>query len=210
MSASSWLRATRAPLAPSAARPSRTTSEATASRVIAAARPRVTRCNRVIRSAEASAERRAACSAAWTWPFEMASATRRASSVVISISAGPYSRSGPTTKNIAPIVSPRAISGWTIALRASIAWMIPASAWLSAVWRARISGSLRSVRRIGRRSPTARAAGRGESAGGREVANPVEDRLVGCVLGHRGDPPEAPVGLDQVDDAEVGEIGDRQ
>ena len=123
----------------------------------------MTRCSRSIRSAAASAGRRAACSAEWTWPFEMANATRRASSVVISISAGPYSRSGPTTKNIAPIVSPRAISGWTIALRASIAWMIPASASLSAVWRAEDLG----VVEIGQedRPPLADgpAAGRGES-----------------------------------------------
>jgi hypothetical protein len=54
-----------------------------------------------------------------------------------------------------------------------------------------------------------RAGGRaGRIRRGREGTNAVEDRLVGGVLGHRRDSAEVPVGLDQVDDAEVGEIRD--
>ena len=78
----------------------------------------------------------------------------------------------------------------------------------------RVAGEDLGVLEIGQedRPPLTDGAGRRARriGGSRKVADPIEDRLLGCVLGHRRDPPKAAVGLDQVDDAEVGEVGDRQ
>ena len=86
---------TTAALAPNAARPSRDDEvhKDGAGRLVG--RARVTRWRRSIRAADASAARRASCSAAWPWAFEIARATRRASSVVTSTSADVYMVAGP-------------------------------------------------------------------------------------------------------------------
>ena len=61
---------------------------------------------------------------------------------------------------MAPIDLPRAISGWTMTLRARIDRTMPASSSISPVDRRRATGSVRSSMRIGLRVRTARAAGR--------------------------------------------------